>query len=681
MRGLQRFGLRAFGLPAFGLATLAGFTGVIRGRLAYICTIRLAQLCCFLISGITAFLLRFEFSIPREMLPALWIGSAVWVSAKVAVFHLFGLGRGMWRYFNTADLVLVTKANAAASALAAAAILAGCPVPFPRSVLIVDFLISLLLTAAVRAATRMALEVASRTTSSRQDRALIYGGGAAGALLLSEVRRNGAFGHVVCGFIDDDRNKRGMRINGVPVVGCGSDLPQLARAHNVRSVLIAIPSATGRQMTRIVRHCHEAGVSVRTMPSLAEMVAGRPVARQIREVAVEDILGREPVELDRRRINGRLRGRVAMVTGAAGSIGSELCLQIARFEPAALVAFEISESALFHLERDFLERFPGLRFHAEIGSVQNIQRLREVFRRHAPSVVYHAAAYKHVPLMERHVFEAVENNVAGTYNLAMAAAEFGAEDFVLISSDKAVRPTNIMGATKRAAELVVRSFQNGGPRYVSVRFGNVLGSSGSVVPIFQKQIAAGGPLTVTHPEMQRYFMTIPEAAQLVLQASVMGCGGETFVLNMGAPVRIVDLARQLILLSGLNPGEDIRIEFTGIRPGEKLCEELQLPAERTLPTSHGKISVFAGPGMPYEQVVRHLARLRDACETRDLQAVVLELERMVPDYVPGEELSQQLAALGCSPMGSDLARLAAAVSGPALPVEAGLPSLSGESAV
>jgi FlaA1/EpsC-like NDP-sugar epimerase len=545
----------------------------------------------------------------------------------------------------------------------------------------VDFLISLLLTAAVRAATRMALEVASRTTSSRQDRALIYGGGAAGALLLSEVRRNGAFGHVVCGFVDDDRNKRGMRINGVPVVGCGSDLPQLARAHNVRSVLIAIPSATGSQMTRIVRHCHEAGVSVRTMPSLAEMVAGRPVARQIREVAVEDILGREPVELDRRRINGRLRGRVAMVTGAAGSIGRELCLQIARFEPAALVAFEISEGALFHLERDFLERFPGLRFHAEIGSVQNIQRLREVFRRHAPSVVYHAAAYKHVPLMERHVFEAVENNVAGTHNLAMAAAEFGAEDFVLISSDKAVRPTNIMGATKRAAELVVRSFQNGGPRYVSVRFGNVLGSSGSVVPIFQKQIAAGGPLTVTHPEMQRYFMTIPEAAQLVLQASVMGCGGETFVLNMGAPVRIVDLARQLILLSGLKPGEDIRIEFTGIRPGEKLCEELQLPAERTLPTSHGKISVFAGPGLPYEQVVRHLARLRDACETRDLQAVVLELERMVPDYVPGEELSQQLAALGYSPMGSDLARLAAAVSGPALPVEAGLPSLSGGSAV
>ena len=650
------------------------FTGVFRGRLAYICTIRIAQLGCFLVAGITAFLLRFEFSIPREMLPALWIGTGVWILAKILVFHLFGLGRGMWRYFNTRDLLNVAKANVVASSIAAAAILTACPVSFPRSVLIVDLLISLLLSAGLRAATRMAMEVASRTTSGRQDRAFIYGGGAAGALLLSEVRQNGAFGRVVCGFIDDDGNKRGMLINGVPVLGCGTELPQLAQAHQVRSVLIAIPSATGGQMTRIVRQCHAAGVAVRTMPSLAEMVAGRPVARQIREVAVEDILGREPVELDRRRISGRLRGRVAMVTGAAGSIGSELCAQIARFEPAALVAFEISESALFHLERSLLERFPALSFHAEIGSVQNVERLRELFRRHAPSVVYHAAAYKHVPLMEKHAFEAIENNVLGTYNVAMVAAEFAAEDFVLISSDKAVRPTNIMGATKRVAEMVIRSFQNGGPRYVSVRFGNVLGSNGSVVPIFQKQIAAGGPVTVTHPEMQRYFMTIPEAAQLVLQASVMGRGGEIFVLNMGAPVRIVDLARQLILLSGLNPGEDIRIEFTGIRPGEKLCEELQLSGERTLPTGHEKISVFAGAALPFEQIVRHLERLRNACQTRDLRSVVRELERMVPDYAPGEELSAQLAALECAPMGSDLARLATAVSGPvsALPVETGL---------
>jgi FlaA1/EpsC-like NDP-sugar epimerase len=389
---------------------------------------------------------------------------------------------------------------------------------------------------------------------------------------------------------------------------------------------------------------------------------------------VEDILGREPVELDRVRIGGRLQGRIAMVTGAAGSIGSELCTQIARFQPAALVAFEISESALFHLERDILEKFPRLPFHAEIGSVQNVQRLREVFRRHSPSVVYHAAAYKHVPLMEKHVLEAIENNIIGTYNLAMVAAEFAVEDFVLISSDKAVRPTNIMGATKRAAELVIRSFQNGGPRYVAVRFGNVLGSNGSVVPIFKKQIAAGGPVTVTHPDMQRYFMTIPEAAQLVLQASVMGRGGETFVLNMGDPVRIVDLARQLILLSGLNPGEHIGIAFTGIRPGEKLCEELHVSGERTLPTSHEKISVFSGSCPRFEQVVRHLAHLRNACDTRDVGSAVLELQQMVPDYAPGEEISERLAALNLAHLNLahldlvhlDLAHLARAVDTPGL---------------
>jgi FlaA1/EpsC-like NDP-sugar epimerase len=650
------------------------FAAIFRRRLAYICTIRVAQLCGFLIAGITAFLLRFEFSIPRDMLPALWIGAGVWILVKIVVFHLYGLGHGMWRYFNTRDLLRVTKANVVASSISAVALMTACPFSFPRSVLIVDFLISMVFSAGLRAATRMALET-SAATSTREDRAFIYGGGNAGALLLSEVRRNAAFGHVVCGFVDDDPAKRGMRINGVAVRGAGPDLPRLVQVHSVRSVLIAIPSATGSQMARIIQHCRQAGVSVRTMPSIAEMVAGRPVTGQIREVAVEDILGREPVELDRRRISGRLRGQVAMVTGAAGSIGSELCAQIARFEPAALIAFEISESGLFHLERGLRERFPGLRFHAEIGSVQNVERLREVFRLYTPSVVYHAAAYKHVPLMERHAVEAVENNVIGTYNVAAVAAEFGAADFVLISSDKAVRPTNVMGATKRAAELVIRALQNGGPRYVSVRFGNVLGSNGSVVPIFQQQIAAGGPVTITHPEMQRYFMTIPEAAQLVLQASVMGRGGETFVLNMGAPVRIVDLARQLILLSGLNPGEDIRIEFTGIRPGEKLCEELQLSGERALPTGHEKISVFAGADLRFDEVMRHLTRLRNACEARDLRAVVRELEEMVGNYARGEVLAAQLAAFGQT---AGLARLATAVAGPkqpALPVETGLPIL------
>ena len=634
--------------------------GVFRKRFTYICTIRALQLCSFIIAGVTAFLLRFEFSIPPEMKVALGFGIAVWVAAKIPVFHMFGLGNGMWQYFNISDLARVLKANVVASALAATAIRIGCPVSFPRSVLILDFLVSVLFSAGLRASTRLALEVASRSNAGRQNRVFIYGGGAAGSLLLTEARRNNAFGYVVCGFIDDNPNKHGMSINGVPVHGSGAQLAELAEAHNVRCVLIAIPSASGSQMTRIVQYCRDAGVGVRTMPSLSELVSHQPVSRQIRDVAVEDILGRKPAELDRQRISSRLRGRVAMVTGAAGSIGSELCAQIARFEPAALVAFEISETALFHLEREMREKFPHLRIYPEIGSVQNAQRLREVFGRHAPSVVYHAAAYKHVPLMEKHIFEAIENNVLGTYNLAMVSAEFGAEDFVLISSDKAVRPTNIMGATKRVAELVVRAFQNGGPRYVSVRFGNVLGSNGSVVPIFKKQIAAGGPVTITHPEMERYFMTIPEAAQLVLQASVMGQGGEVFVLNMGEPVRIVDLARQLILLSGFDSSA-IQIEFTGMRPGEKLREELHLAVEPTLATAHEQIRAFAGTCLAFEEVTRHLARLRTACEARDVGAAVLELERMVPDYVISEELADQIRST------PDLVRLANAVNDSACP--------------
>jgi FlaA1/EpsC-like NDP-sugar epimerase len=302
-------------------------------------------------------------------------------------------------------------------------------------------------------------------------------------------------------------------------------------------------------------------------------------------------------------------------------------------------------------------RFPSLAFVPAVGNVQNRQRLREVFARYRPGAVYHAAAYKHVPLMESHIFEAVENNVFGTYEVASVAAEFGTDDFVMISSDKAVRPANIMGATKRMAELVVRSMQNGGPRYASVRFGNVLGSNGSVAPLFKAQIAAGGPVTVTHPDMERYFMTIPEAAQLVLQASGMARGGEIFVLDMGKPVRIVELATQLILLSGLRPGEDIEIRFTGARPGEKLYEELSLEDEHVVPTQHEKIRVFAGACPPYEEAMRRLAALRTCCERRDLRSLALEIKDMVPEYAPSRDSLERLTQSG-------LVRLAEAVQNP-----------------
>ena len=414
---------------------------------------------------------------------------------------------------------------------------------------------------------------------------------------------------------------------------------------HIGTILIAIPSATGAQMTRILERCHAAGVECKTIPGLGEVIEGRGLVGQIREVAVEDLLGRNAVCLEEDEIRGTLEGKVVLVTGAAGSIGSELCRQIARFHPAGIVGFEIAESPLFEIDREMRQAFPAIPFYPEIGSIQNRTRLDEVLRRYSPSIVYHAAAYKHVPMMEAHVFEAIENNVFGTYNVAMAAAEHGVEDFIMISSDKAVRPTNVMGATKRVAELLLLALQNGRTRYVAVRFGNVLGSNGSVIPIFKKQIAAGGPVTVTHPEMRRYFMTIPEASQLVLQASTMGHGGEIFVLDMGAPVKIVDLARNLILLSGLRPDDDIKIEFTGVRPGEKLYEELNSMEEDTLPTPYEKIKIFTGNGLPSAGMEPYLEALRHICERRDVPGLVLTLKDLIPDYNPSAQLLRRIVDL------------------------------------
>jgi FlaA1/EpsC-like NDP-sugar epimerase len=375
---------------------------------------------------------------------------------------------------------------------------------------------------------------------------------------------------------------------------------------------------------------------------MAEVIEECTLAGQIREVAIDDLLGRSPIKLDETRIRTRIEDKVVLVTGAAGSIGSELCRQIARFRPRAIIGFEIAETALFYLEREMRESFPDVPFHPEIGSVRDPQRLDEVLERYTPSILYHAAAYKHVPMMEAHLFEAVENNIFGTHNVALAADRHGVCDLVMVSSDKAVRPANIMGVTKRLAELLINSLQNGRTRYVSVRFGNVLGSNGSVIPLFKSQISRGGPVTVTHPEMRRYFMSIPEASQLVLQASTMGHGGEIFVLDMGQPVRIVELARNLILLSGLRPDHDIRIEFTGVRPGEKLYEELSSLEEETLPTYHEKIKIFAGNGLPHDGMLGHLEVLRRCCETRDARRLILELKEIVPDYNPSTHILRTL---------------------------------------
>jgi FlaA1/EpsC-like NDP-sugar epimerase len=595
----------------------------------------------FVVSVVTAFLLRFDLSLPPVETAHMVYALLVWSLVKNVVFWMAGLDRGGWRFVSLQDLPRLASGNLLGSFVGTFVIVWIGPHGFPRSIYILDLLVCSLLTAGVRLATRIFTEASKFHPSADKKRTLMYGAGDAGVSLLVEIRRNPTLPYDVIGFVDDDPEKTGLMIHGARVLGDGKRLGAVVGNHQVDTVLIAIPSASGEQMTQILRRCHEAGVSYKTVPGLGEVIKGNGLAKQIRDVAVEDLLGRSPARLDEDEIAGKLTGKVILVTGAGGSIGSELCRQIARFRPKAIVGYEISETALFQLSWEMRAHFPGVPFYPEIGSVQNPQRLAEMLKGHRPSILYHAAAYKHVPLMEAHIFEALENNVFGTYVTALAAAEHGLEDFVMVSSDKAVRPTSIMGVTKRLAELTVNSLQNGGTRFMSVRFGNVLGSSGSVIPLFKKQIAAGGPVTVTHPAMLRYFMTIPEACQLTLQASTMGRGGEIFVLDMGEPVKIVDLATNLILLSGLRPSVDIRIEFTGIRPGEKLYEEVHTFEETTVPTLHEKVNIFTGPSLTYDEMRGPIDTLRQICAARDVMQLILLLKEIVPDYNPSVHVLQR----------------------------------------
>jgi len=618
--------------------------------------------CIFAVSVITAFLLRFDLSLPSREMVHLVYALSVWVVAKIIVFRIARLDRGWWRFVSLDDLPRLAMGNLNGSIVGTLAILWLAPRGFPRSVYVLDLLVCSLLTVGVRLAARIFFEASKFHESADKKRTLIYGAGGAGVSLLVEIRNNAGLPYHVIGFIDDDPKKAGLVIHGAKILGNGQKLAAVVGKHKVNTVLIAIPSASGEQMTDVLRCCLNANVSYKTVPSLGEIIEGNGLAKQVRDVAVEDLLGRSPARLDEKEISEKLQDNVILVTRAGGSIGSELCRQIARFGAKMIVGYEISENALFHLDLEMKEHFPRVQFYPEIGSIQRPERLAEVLERYHPSILYHAAAYKHVPMMEAHVFEALENNVFGTCTTALLAAKHGVEDFVMISTDKAVRPTSIMGVTKRLAELAVNSLQNGGTRFVSVRFGNVLGSNGSVIPLFKKQIAAGGPVRVTHPEMQRYFMTIPEASQLVLQASTMGGGGEIFMLDMGKPVKILDLARDLILLSGLRPDEDIRIEFTGIRPGEKLYEELRTFEESTLPTRHEKIKIFTGPSLAYDEMRAPLETLRQICAARDVTQLILQLKELVPEYNPSSHVLRR-ALIEKNPLEENRARALAAAGG------------------
>jgi len=585
-----------------------------------------------------AFLLRFEFTLDPLYAGLLLRALPLLLLVKFTVFRAFGLRDLTWRYLGFQDLMRIAVANAAASAGATIVLRIVIGSAFPRSIHILDLLLCLTLMVAARVLIRLVHETqreTQRPSERPRIRLLIYGAGKAGVTVLSEIRANPQLGYEVAGFLDDDPGKRDLRLHGARVLGGLETLEEVSKKQRIEQVLIALPNATGAQIGAILERCRSASVAAKRIPALAELMDHQVLVDQIRDVRLEDLLGRPRVRLDSEVVRTRLCGRVVLVTGAGGSIGSELCRQIAVYGPRALVGLDNAETALYQIDQELREQFPDLAFYPEIGSIQNRRRLDEIFRDHRPSSVYHAAAYKHVPMMEAHLFEAVENNVFGTRNVVRAALASSVEDFVLVSSDKAVRPTNVMGATKRLAELICCT---AGPKFRAVRFGNVLGSNGSVIPLFKRQIAAGGPVTVTHPEIRRFFMTIPEAAGLVLQAAALAQGSEIFVLDMGQPVRIQDLARNLILLSGLKPDVDIRVEFTGIRPGEKLYEELSGLEEDTVPTSHSQIRVFTGNGASQEALSRCLEELRHATEARDAAGVVLSLKELAPDYNPSSFL-------------------------------------------
>jgi FlaA1/EpsC-like NDP-sugar epimerase len=582
-----------------------------------------------------AYWLRFNLEVPSEFQAAA-LSTLLWVvPLQAVVFWRFGLYRGIWRFASLPDLKrIVLAVGIAALLVPVMLILFRVQSVVPRSVLILDPLLLVIAMGGNRLAYRAWKEHRLASVLRPDSKpVLVAGAGSAADFLLRELARNPAGFHVV-GLLDDSRDKQGRLVQGILVLGGLSDVAVWAHKMEVEDIVLALPSAAHEVRKRITQACTEAGLNVMTIPSLEDLVAGRVSVSSLRRIELDDLLGRDPVQLDDSGLHRLLTGKVVMVTGAGGSIGSELCRQIARFEPAKLVLFEQSELALYAMEQDLPQHFPDLAIVLVIGDVKNAVWMNRVMSEHHPAVVFHAAAYKHVPLMENaNAWEAVRNNVLGTQIVAAAAQAQGVGKFVMISTDKAVNPTNVMGATKRLAEMACQAMQQPtGTRFVSVRFGNVLGSSGSVIPKFQKQIEAGGPVTVTHPEITRFVMSIPEAAQLVLQAGLMGEGGEIFVLDMGEPVRITELARLMIRLSGADEAR-IRIEYTGLRPGEKLYEELLADDESTLPTPHPKLRVAkarAADAGWYAECQAWLAHPGPYDET----TVKRQLKTWVPEYLP-----------------------------------------------
>ena len=610
----------------------------------------LAHIVAFAFSLLLSFLVvqNMQFRVEwLKLYPALLL---FFLIIKLPVFGFFKQYRGWWRYVGISDLLGIFGASLVSTFIIVviwflvgniSAVRISLPSGLERpaeGVCIADMFATVFMLGGLRIIIRLYFEEFCTAEAGRLKRFLIVGAGNAGEALLREILRMPVTQYDVVGFIDDDTAKKSTHIHGIPVLGTVEQLPQICEERKIEEIAIAMPSASPKQLRRVIQVCEGTKIRFRTVPSITDIASGKLRVSQIRDVDINDLLGREAVRLDMDLIEAFAQNKTILVTGAGGSIGSEMCRQLCNFNPKLLVLIEQAENPLFYIERELHKKFVGVNIKAIICNITDKARVEKVFEEYKPQVVIHAAAHKHVPLMELNAGEAVKNNILGTQIVADAADNHAVTNFVMISTDKAVNPTSIMGSSKRIAEMYIQDLsRTSKTHFVTVRFGNVLGSDGSVVPIFKRQISEGGPVTVTHSEMKRYFMTVPEASQLVLQAASMGKGGEIFVLDMGEPVKIVDLARELITLSGFRPGEDIEMIFTGLRPGEKLFEELSIEGEDMQRTRHPKISIWRNIPMDRERLRVGISELVTLAKNQTHSEIAMKINELVPEYTGGND--------------------------------------------
>jgi FlaA1/EpsC-like NDP-sugar epimerase len=601
------------------------------------------QLLLTVLGYMAAFSIRFEFAIPAGDYGVMINTLPILILARLAAYYYFKLYSGGWRFVSMRDLINISKSIFWGSIIfLVTMVFINRLEGYPRSILLMEAIFNFALTSGIRFLVRFFYEYKVGTSSKVLKHALIAGAGKAGVLVLNEIRTNANMGIGVIGFVDDNPLKMETDIQGVPVLGRMEDIPKLADQYAIDEVIIAIPSAGYKDIARILNIARSAQVNTKVLPSLGRLIQEDGIVGQLKDVSFDALLGRQTIkfkrEADLNLMKKEIEGKGVLVTGAGGSIGSELCRQVATFNPRLLILLDRYENTLYELEIDLKRKFPNQPILSVVGDILDSVKVNELLRENKVNLVYHAAAYKHVPLMEREPTGAVRNNVFGTLNVAKLAVENHVDKFVLISTDKAVNPANIMGTTKRVAEMIIQGLSgNGsGTKFIAVRFGNVIGSNGSVIPIFRHQIIEGGPVTITHAEATRYFMSISEAVQLVMTAGAMGTGGEIFLLDMGEPIKIIDIATKLINFSGLKPGKDVDIVFTGLRPGEKLHEELYWEGEGIVPTENKKITMLKPNGLYPDRLYAQLKKLEESSDLSNIQGIYTLLKEIVPEAKIGK---------------------------------------------